>query len=93
MAGGGAFPSGGATCSADGSGNITEIVNLPANSSLIYTVEGVVAPGTTGILGNTVTAVVGGGVIDPEAGNNVETLNLEPAVDDDLIFADNFEDL
>lgn len=81
--------SGGASCAANGSGNITEIVSLPAGGEVVFDVVGTVAPGTTGTLSNTVTAVVGGGITDPVGKNNTVTLDTLP--DTDTIFADGFE--
>ncbi|HRQ63588.1 MAG TPA: DUF11 domain-containing protein [Xanthomonadaceae bacterium] len=83
--------SGGATCAAAGNGNITENVSLPAGGEVVFDISGTVAPGTTGTLSNTATAVVGGGVTDPFPGNNTVTLNIVEATVDDDIFADGFE--
>lgn len=82
-------PSGGAICTANGSGYITQIVNLPAGSQVTYSVDGTIASGTTGTVSNSVSAVVGGSVTDPVPGNNTATIDTMP--DTDLIFADGFE--
>lgn len=82
-------PSGGAACTANGSGHITQIVNLPAGSQVTYSVDGTIAPGTAGTISNSVSAVVGGSVTDPVPGNNTATIDTMP--DTDLIFADGFE--
>jgi len=82
--------SGGATCPAGGSGNITGTVNLPADSQIEIVVNGTVAPDSTATLSNTVTAVVSSSVTDPDGSNNSATLDLDPAIDD-TIFADGFE--
>jgi uncharacterized repeat protein (TIGR01451 family) len=64
---------GGGTCTASGSGNINDAVNLPAGGSVTYTVSGTVAAGTTGTLSNTATVAAPGGVTDPTPGNNTAT--------------------
>jgi LPXTG-site transpeptidase (sortase) family protein len=67
-------PSGGATCSGSG-GPITtdfsEVVNLPAGSSITYTVMAHIdASATSGTLTNTVTVTPPDGVTDSTPGNN-----------------------
>jgi uncharacterized repeat protein (TIGR01451 family) len=64
---------GGGTCTASGSGNINDTVNLPAGGSVTYTVSGTVAAGTTGALSNTATVAAPAGVTDPTPGNNSAT--------------------
>lgn len=84
--------SGGASCAASGSGaTLTDIVSLPAGSEIVYTVDGVVAAGTTGTLTNSATAVVGGAVSDPDMTNNTASAATDPVVDNDVIFADGFD--
>jgi uncharacterized repeat protein (TIGR01451 family) len=80
---------GGGTCPAAGSGNVTVPVNLPAGAQVVFDINGTVAPGTTGILVNSATAVVAAGIEDPVPGNNVATVQTAPA--SDLIYADGFE--
>jgi uncharacterized repeat protein (TIGR01451 family) len=71
--------SGGASCPAPGgSGNITGTAALPAAGQLIFVVDGSVAPGTTGTLSNSMTAVVVAPT-DPDTSNNIATLNVQPA--------------
>jgi uncharacterized repeat protein (TIGR01451 family) len=82
--------SGGATCVASGSGNITQNVSLPAGSSVTFVANGVVAPGTTGDISNSLTAVVGGSVSDPQQGNNSTTILTSPAAGPE-VFANGFE--
>lgn len=82
---------GGATCTPSGSGTIATGVSLPSGSSVVYTVDGVVADGTTGTLTNSATAVVGDPSSDPNPANNTATLDLDPAIPDDRIFADGFD--
>lgn len=83
--------SGGASCTASGSGNLTQNISLPAGSAATFVVNGVVAAGTTGTLSNTVTAVVGAGVSDPNTANNTATLNTLSASGPE-IFMDGFEE-
>lgn len=81
--------SGGAGCTSGGSGNISQVVNLPAASQVVYTVNAEIAPGTTGILSNAVTAVVNAPAVDPDGTNNTASTLIGPA--SDRIFADGFE--
>jgi uncharacterized repeat protein (TIGR01451 family) len=81
--------SGGGTCVASGNGNITQNVSLPSGGQVTYTVSGTVAPGTTGSLSNSATAVVGSPVTDPDTNNNTATLAL--SADNDRIFTATFE--
>ena len=81
--------SGGASCPASGSGNITHGVVLPPGGLVTYAVSGTVAPGTSGSVSNSVTAVVGSPVTDPDTNNNTATLAIQ--LDTDPIFADDFE--
>lgn len=81
--------SGGASCEAGGSGNITQLVNLPVGGQVTFQVNGNVAAQTSGALVNSVTAVVPAGVSDPLPGNNTFTLSVEPASDE--LLKDGFE--
>ena len=83
--------SGGAACVASGNGSIAQSVALPVAGQVVYTVGATVVPGTTGIISNTVTAVVGAPATDPSTTNNSATVNT-PEADNDLIFADGFDD-
>ena len=64
---------GGGTCTASGSGNISDTVNLPAGGSVTYTVSAAIAAGATGSLSNTATVTAPAGVTDPAPGNNSAT--------------------
>ncbi|MBP6821675.1 MAG: DUF11 domain-containing protein, partial [Acidobacteria bacterium] len=64
---------GGGTCTAAGSGNINDTVNLPAGGSVTYTVTANISASATGTLSNTATVATGGGVTDPTPGNNSAT--------------------
>jgi uncharacterized repeat protein (TIGR01451 family) len=74
---------GGGSCTAAGAGNINDVVNLPAGGSVTYTVNATIAASATGILSNTATVTVGGGVTDPTPGNNsaTDTTTLTPQAD------------
>ncbi|HEX8265600.1 MAG TPA: Ig-like domain repeat protein, partial [Pyrinomonadaceae bacterium] len=73
---------GGATCSASGSGNINDTVNLPANGSVTYTATATVSSSATGTLSNT-ASVTPGDVSDPNTANNsaTDTDTLTPRAD------------
>jgi uncharacterized repeat protein (TIGR01451 family) len=84
--------SGGATCAAGGSGPVlTEVIGLPAGASVVYTVDGTIAAGTTATLTNSATAVVGAPATDPDTTNNTASLDTEPAAPDDTIFENGFD--
>ena len=83
---------GGASCPPAGSGAVlADTVSLPAGGAVVYTVTGVVAPGTTGTLTNSATAVVGLPATDPDASNNTDSFDANPAPPDDTIFANGFD--
>ncbi|MFN7940396.1 MAG: GEVED domain-containing protein [Thermoanaerobaculia bacterium] len=63
---------GGGTCTASGSGNISDSVNLPSGGSATYTAVCTTAANASGSLSNTAT-ISGGGVSDTNAGNNSAT--------------------
>jgi uncharacterized repeat protein (TIGR01451 family) len=64
---------GGGTCTASGSGNIADTVNLPSGGSVTYTASCNISASATGTLSNTATAAVAGGITDPTPGNNSAT--------------------
>jgi uncharacterized repeat protein (TIGR01451 family) len=74
---------GGGTCTASGSGNINDTVNLPAGGSVTYTVSASVSAAAAGTLSNTATVTTPGGVTDPTPGNNsaTDTDTLSPQAD------------
>lgn len=82
--------SGGASCSASGSGTIAQTTSLPSGSAVVFRVNGTVAAGTTGTLTNVANAVVAPPASDPNSGNNMATLELQ-AADSDAIFANGFD--
>ncbi len=65
--------SGGGTCTASGSGNLGDTVNLPAGGSVTYTASCTVSASATGTLSNTATVTAPAGVTDPTPGNNSAT--------------------
>ena len=73
----------GGTCTASGSGNINNSVNLPSGSSVTYTASCAVSPSATGTLSNTATVTAPAGVTDPTPGNNsaTDTDTLTPTAD------------
>lgn len=81
--------SGGASCSASGTGNIVQSnINLPSGAAVTYTVTGTVSGSMTGVLSNTATAAVGAPANDPAGTNNTKTLDILSSLD--RIFADGF---
>jgi uncharacterized repeat protein (TIGR01451 family) len=78
---------GGGTCTAAGSGNISDTVNLPAGSSVTFTASCTISSGDTGTIVNTAVVATGAGVTDPAPGNNSFTdIDTLPK-----IFLDGFE--
>ena len=65
--------SAGATCTASGSGDINDTVTIPANSSVTYTIIGVVSSTATGNLSNGAAVTVPSDTTDPTPGNNSAT--------------------
>lgn len=72
---------GGGTCTAAGSGNINDPVNLPAGGSVTYTASCAISAAATGTLSN--TATVSSAITDPTPGNNsaTDTDTLTPQAD------------
>jgi uncharacterized repeat protein (TIGR01451 family)/fimbrial isopeptide formation D2 family protein len=64
---------GGGTCTASGSGNLNDTVNLPSGGSVTYTASCVISAAATGSLSNTATVSAPAGVTDPTPGNNSAT--------------------
>ncbi|WP_440225219.1 proprotein convertase P-domain-containing protein [Dokdonella sp. MW10] len=64
---------GGGTCTASGSGNINDTVNLPAGGSTTHTASCTISTAATGTLSNTATVTAPAGVTDPTPGNNSAT--------------------
>ncbi|MBN8742395.1 MAG: DUF11 domain-containing protein, partial [Xanthomonadaceae bacterium] len=64
---------GGGTCTASGSGNISNTVNLPAGGSVTYTASCAISASATGSLSNTATVTAPAGVTDTNPANNSAT--------------------
>jgi uncharacterized repeat protein (TIGR01451 family) len=64
---------GGGTCTASGSGNLNDTVNLPSGGSVTYTASCTISAAATGTLSNTATVTAPAGVTDPAPGNNAAT--------------------
>jgi len=65
-------PAGGATGNSNSSGNLSDTLNMPASSSVTYTVTCDIDPAATGTLSNTAN-ISTGTVTDPLPGNNSDT--------------------
>ena len=63
----------GGSCTASGSGNLSDAVNLPAGSSVSYSAVCTINSATTGSLVNTATVSAATSVTDPDNGNNSAT--------------------
>jgi len=75
---------GGGTCSAAGSGSISDTVDLPVGGSATYTASCDIDPTATGTLSNTATITPSASVMDPDSGNNNATDNDTLAATADL---------
>lgn len=64
---------GGGTCTANGSGNIADTVNLPVAGSATYTAVCTIPAAASGTLANTATVATPAGVTDPNSANNSAT--------------------
>ncbi len=64
---------GGGTCTASGSGNLNDTVNLPSGGNVTYTASCTISAAATGTLSNTATVTAPGSVTDPAPGNNSAT--------------------
>ena len=82
---------GGGTCTASGSGNISDTVNLPAGASTTYTAVCAISAAATGTLSNTATVTIAG---DPNAANNsaTDTDTLTPQADLSITKTDGVDD-
>jgi uncharacterized repeat protein (TIGR01451 family) len=63
----------GGTCTASGSGNVNDMVNLPVGGSVTYTATCPISGAASGSLTNTATVAAAAGVTDPTPGNNSAT--------------------
>jgi uncharacterized repeat protein (TIGR01451 family) len=76
--------SGGGTCTASGSGSISNSVGLPSGGSVAYTATCTIAAAATGSLVNTASVAPSVSVTDPTPGNNSATDTDTLAVQADL---------
>jgi uncharacterized repeat protein (TIGR01451 family) len=81
----------GSSCTASGSGEIDDSVDLLAGGSATYTATGVVAMGTVGPLQNTASVSVGAGFHDGNSLNDSDTESTPIAPPANMIFYDGFE--
>jgi uncharacterized repeat protein (TIGR01451 family) len=65
--------SGGSSCSPNGTGNISQPVNLLSGGTATFTATATVSAGATGTLSNTATIAVPAGFTDPNPANNTAT--------------------
>ncbi len=82
------MPLQGATCSANGNGDIVDSIDLPANSSLTYNVTAMVAANGTQQFSVAAQVEAGAGQIDPDPADNQHQHLFRV----DAIFSDGFED-
>ena len=84
-------PSGVATCAASGTGDIEDLVTLPAGASVTYELTGTLIDEDSGPAGpylvNVATATVPGTVVDPVASNDSDEVSTLVVP----IFRDDFE--
>jgi len=78
--------SGGATCGAAGSGNISDTVLLPPGGSVVYTIHASPIPDWQGDIANTATVTLPDGILDPTTSDQSSTAALQvtnpiPALD------------
>jgi hypothetical protein len=77
---------GGVCGTANGTGNINQLIDLPVGATVVYSISGNVALPLPASITNTATVTAPTGVTDPVSSNNTSTV-----VDVILIFADGFE--
>jgi uncharacterized repeat protein (TIGR01451 family) len=73
----------GGTCTASGSGNISDSTNLPKTGSVTYLASCTIGSTATGSLANTASVAAAAGITDPTPGNNsaTDTDTLSPHAD------------
>ncbi len=76
----------GSSCTASGSGNISDTVNVAINSSVVYTVTGTVPSSVESAFGNTATITPPSGFADPGCSPSCsDTVTLNPHVVLDIV--------
>jgi uncharacterized repeat protein (TIGR01451 family) len=83
--------SGGSSCTAAGSGPITDSVDLLAGGTATYTATGTVANGTANPLQNTASVLEPAGYSDTNSTNDSDTESTPVTPPADLLFYDGFE--
>jgi len=69
--------SAGATCTANGAGNLFDVVTLPADGSVTYTITATVAANAIGPLVNSASATAGAGATDPDSSNDQGSASVD----------------
>ncbi|HSO21466.1 MAG TPA: hypothetical protein VLT81_01085, partial [Chondromyces sp.] len=79
---------GGGVCTAAGTGDVDDLVDLPVGSSVVYTVSGNVPDPFAGSLQLTASVAPAAGITDPDSDDNSDTADIIAV---DKIFEDGFE--
>jgi hypothetical protein len=79
------------TCSASGSGDIADTVDLETGGTLTYTATGTVANGTAAPIQNTASVSAPSGYHDINSTNDSSTISTPVSPPADVIFQDGFE--
>ena len=82
---------GGATCTASGTGDVADSVMLPAGASVTYAIVTTIAAGASGELVSTATVAAPAGSIDPNPADD-EAIDTDSVITD-RIFANGFDPL
>jgi len=82
--------SAGAVCAASGTGDIQELVDLPAAGSVTYTITATVAATASGEITSTAIVVAPAGYLDPNSIDD-DAFDVDSVIDD-RIFADGFDE-
>ncbi len=78
----------GGSCTASGSGNISQSVNLPVGGSVVFSITASIVLPLPASISNTATVAVPAGTTDPNLGNNSAAVTTVI-----LLFANGFEDV
>jgi uncharacterized repeat protein (TIGR01451 family) len=81
--------SAGAACTASGTGDITDLADLPAAGSVTYTITATVAASASGEFTSTAIVVAPAGYLDPNSIDD-DAFDVDSVIDD-RIFADGFD--
>lgn len=81
--------SGSGSCTTNGTGDISDSVNLPIGTSVTYIVNSTIAAGAQDIFANTATVEVPAGQVDRNPADNSSTVSVEVGV----ILEDSFESM